>query len=208
MTTWTNVFGGSPVNPSDVTYQAIALTDANSPVQLSWPTAFYEGTITAGHIIDISSTTTLTGDIVLGSALQVSTGQDILFRNVGAEDITIQDYTTGFLLSVRARRARRAFRGRQLHHAAPDLGHVPPLPCAARWHGGTRQLHQRRHLERQPDCAEAGGAPVLPQREGGDPAASWRWHADGPGTGGGHSGSQHPAALSGRAAAHPLERRA
>lgn len=101
MTTWTDVFGGSPVNPSDVTYQAINITTVNNPIQLSWPNAFYQGTITAGHIIDISNDVGVGSPvIILGDATQVSQGQDILFRNVGAHTIQIQTFGGGFLLNI------------------------------------------------------------------------------------------------------------
>lgn len=101
MTTWTDIFGGSPVNPSDVTYQAIQITTLNNPVQLSWPNAFYQDTITAGHIIDISNDGAVGSPvIILGDAMQISKGQDILFRNVGAHTIQIQTFGGAFLLNI------------------------------------------------------------------------------------------------------------
>ena len=61
---------------------------------------------------------------------------------------------------------------RQLRHAAPDLEHVPPLPCAARLPGRAGDLHLRRHLERQPDRAQARREAVLQERARGDPQPS------------------------------------
>jgi hypothetical protein len=76
----------------------------------------------------------------------------------------------------------------------------------ARRHRRTRQLHRRRHLERESDRARARAAPVLPQRTRSDPDAPDGWNPACPGAGGRHSGGQHPAALPGCAAAHPLAR--
>ena len=53
---------------------------------------------------------------------------------------------------------------RHLRHAAPHLEHVPPLPRAARLPGRAGHLLLRRHLERQPDRAEARREAVLQER--------------------------------------------
>ena len=99
------------------------------------------------------------------------------------------------------RRSGHALQRRAVRDAAPDFGHVPPLPCARRRHGAARHLPQRGHLERQPDRAQARGAAVLPQRARRAADDAGRWHAAGAGARGGDPGRQHTAALPGRAAA-------
>jgi len=47
---------------------------------------------------------------------------------------------------------------------ATDLQHVPPLSRTARLHRGRGALLFGRHLEREPDCPQAGGKTVLQER--------------------------------------------
>lgn len=85
---FTGIFGGSTVQPSNVSYLHITLT---ASVVLSWPTAQTPNTLTAARIMDISSVTsdfTITMPAVEGVS-NAAPGQDALFRNVGSAPITI-----------------------------------------------------------------------------------------------------------------------
>lgn len=85
-TTYTDVFGGDTLPPSDYSYQAFSLT-ANATFQ--WPTQ-----ATGGNILtDIIEVTANSGpfSITLPDATQSGLGADILFRNVGANSFLVKD---------------------------------------------------------------------------------------------------------------------
>ncbi len=84
---------------------------------------------------------------------------DAIVGECGAMQGTTLFQAKGFpyrLADLFGRRGRgTGLRRRLLRHAAPALRHVPPLPCAAWRPHRTGHAPQRRHLERQPDRAEA-----------------------------------------------------
>lgn len=85
MSSYTDIFGGSTVQPADVSYRAIALS---ASVTLVWPIAYDDTTNVVARINDVTPTTTgLT--ITMPDATQVSPGQDALFANLGADTFTI-----------------------------------------------------------------------------------------------------------------------
>jgi hypothetical protein len=83
VSTYTNIFGGSPVDPASISYTAIALS-AN--VTLQWPTAFQDTTNVVSTIIDV--TPAANGLIVTlppvanSTGGLISVGMSILFANV------------------------------------------------------------------------------------------------------------------------------
>lgn len=82
---FTSVFGGSPVQPSEVAYRAIMLTES---VTLFWP----QQTVDTTDIIARWNTVTPAAGsltITLGPATAISTGQDAAFQNVGSNAFTI-----------------------------------------------------------------------------------------------------------------------
>jgi hypothetical protein len=87
-------FGVSAVNPSDVSYKALNLT-VNAT--LEWPSFTTTGETTA-RILDVTTTVGLT--ISLPTAMQGSTGEDILFKNVGSNTFTILDYDGNTITTV------------------------------------------------------------------------------------------------------------
>jgi hypothetical protein len=96
MTGFTDIFDTSPVSPSDVGYNRIDVTV--SPFLLEWPDVARDQDAIAARIIDISGGP---GSVIrLPDATLVSTGQDILFRNVGASTVEIQTFTGASLLTV------------------------------------------------------------------------------------------------------------
>lgn len=89
MTVYTNVFGGSTIYPSDVSYFSATLS---ADIVLSWPLENTSNTNIAASIIEIDAP--VGGySVFLPSAALASTGQTILFNNVGAAAFTVKDAT-------------------------------------------------------------------------------------------------------------------
>lgn len=84
---YTDAFGGSTIQPSDVGYRAVALA-AN--VTLFWPTNSSSATDFVARIMDVTPSAADLA-ITLPDARTVSAGQDILFRNLGAETFSVLD---------------------------------------------------------------------------------------------------------------------
>lgn len=87
MTVYTNIFGGSNISPADISYADVSLT-ANTTFDWSVETA-QSSNLIAG-IMDVTASA---GPFILTlpSALEASTGQAILFNNVGANTFIIND---------------------------------------------------------------------------------------------------------------------
>ena len=86
MSVYTNVFGGSTIYPSNVSYYALTLSSAD--VVLSWPLETNNVVDIAAAIVDVNCTTSAK-KIFLPDANLASTGQTILFNNVGTQTFTI-----------------------------------------------------------------------------------------------------------------------
>lgn len=90
MTTYYNPFTGQTVSPSSVSYESLSLT---SNLELEWPINGNDNT-PASSIIDVTATSSGTGTgwlLQLPPATQVSTGQSLIVRNVGANPFTVTD---------------------------------------------------------------------------------------------------------------------
>jgi hypothetical protein len=87
MTTYTNIFGGSNISPSEISYAAVALT-ANTTYDWALETA--PSTNLIAGIMDVTASAG-PYSLTLPSALEVSTGQAILFNNVGANSFIIKN---------------------------------------------------------------------------------------------------------------------
>jgi hypothetical protein len=87
MTTFTNIFGGSNISPSEISYAEVSLT-ANTTFDWALETAPSSNLI-AG-IMDVTATAG-PWSLTLPSALEAGTGQAILFNNVGSETFIIRD---------------------------------------------------------------------------------------------------------------------
>jgi len=99
MTTYVNPFTGQTVSPSSVSYESLALT-ANT--ELQWPINGNDNT-PASSIIDVTATSSGTGTgwlLKLPPATQVSTGQSLIIRNVGAQLFTVTDYGGNTIVSI------------------------------------------------------------------------------------------------------------
>lgn len=93
--TFTEVFGGSTIYPSDVSYFDLAL---NADAILEWPLESNTGINPAARIIDI--TPSGTHAVFLPPADETGVGQTILFNNLGPQSVTIKSNTGATLISM------------------------------------------------------------------------------------------------------------
>ncbi len=93
---YTNVFTGSTIYPSEVALTQLAMT---ADVELYWPVEAPDGEPTAAEIVEITSTTGA-WSIILPDATQVSVGQTILFNNLTGTNITVKNQAGTTILSV------------------------------------------------------------------------------------------------------------
>lgn len=94
---YTQIFGGTTIYPSDVSYLSLALT---GDVELDWPLENPGTFAPVARIIDITPSGAFS--ITLPSADETGTGQTILFNNLGPSVVTVLDNTGGTLLSLGA----------------------------------------------------------------------------------------------------------
>lgn len=93
---FTDVFGGSQVDPAQVSYLALTLA---ADTTLQWPLeALPDGTVVAG-IIDVTPSG-MSLSVIMPDARQASTGSSVLFNNVGGFTFTVKDPGGNTLLSV------------------------------------------------------------------------------------------------------------
>lgn len=93
--TYTQVFGGSTIYPSDVSYLALSLT---ADTTLEWPLESGTTLTPVARIIDVTPTGAYS--IIMPPANQTATGQTVLFNNLGPSTITIKDNAGGTLASI------------------------------------------------------------------------------------------------------------
>lgn len=87
MTTYTSVFGGANIYPSEVSYSSVNLT---VDITLSWPEETSESENLATKIIDVTSASAGLS-ITLPDAQKAGTGETILFNNLGAHTVTVKN---------------------------------------------------------------------------------------------------------------------
>ena len=93
--TYTQVFGGTTIYPSDVSYLALSLT---ADTTLEWPLESSTTEYPAASIIDITPTGSFS--LFMPPADQTGTGQTILFNNLGPQSVTIKSSTGVTLASI------------------------------------------------------------------------------------------------------------
>lgn len=92
MGSYTNVFGGATIYPSDVSYYALTLDTTD--IVLSWPLETNASLDIAARIIDVNCT--VGGlKIYMPDAGLASTGETVLFNNVGTQTFSVVDATGG-----------------------------------------------------------------------------------------------------------------
>ena len=87
MPTYTDVFGGANIYPSEISYSAIALS---TDVVLSWPEETSTNTNLATRIIDVTASTSGLS-IFLPDAQKSGVGNTILFNNQGSNTFVVKD---------------------------------------------------------------------------------------------------------------------
>lgn len=97
---YTNVFGGYNINTAFPSYIKYTITDN---LQLNWASSFVDSSpgtnnVTA-QINDLNATLGGLG-VFLADATLISVGQTIQFNNVGANAVTINDFSGGFLATI------------------------------------------------------------------------------------------------------------
>lgn len=96
MTSYTQIFGGSTIYPSEVSYLALAL-DANT--QMSWPIEADAGANIVAKIMDVTPSAGSLS-VIMPPASQTSNGQTVLFNNTGLHTFTVRDFTNGQIAVV------------------------------------------------------------------------------------------------------------
>lgn len=95
MSVYTQVFGGTTIYPSNVSYLALSLTE---DVALSWPLDANTSADVAARIIDVTPSGAYS--IFMPAGDESGVGQTTLFNNLGPDTITIKDSTGGTLISI------------------------------------------------------------------------------------------------------------
>ena len=96
MANYTQVFGGTNIYPSDVSYSALDLTD---DITLFWPLEADAGVPVASSIIDVTSDQA-DRVIYMPDAMQGSTGNTTMFNNIGAYTVIVKSATGVELLAA------------------------------------------------------------------------------------------------------------
>jgi hypothetical protein len=93
--TFTQVFGGTTIYPSDVSYLALALT---ADITLEWPLESSTAEYPVARIIDVTPSGAFS--IIMPPADQTGTGQTVLFNNLGPNTVTVKNSVGATLLSM------------------------------------------------------------------------------------------------------------
>ena len=100
-TTYTEVFGGTNIYPSDVSYLSFALTTTD--VTLAWPVETNapnpDAEYVAARIMDVNCTGS-SRKIYLPAADQASVGECFLFNNIGSTSFTVVNSAGTLLCTV------------------------------------------------------------------------------------------------------------
>lgn len=96
MTTYTNVFGGANIYPSEISYSAIALS---TDVTLSWPEETSASENLATRIIDVTPDSP-GHTITLPDAQKAGTGETILFNNLGSDTFIVNNANNVQVVSI------------------------------------------------------------------------------------------------------------
>ena len=99
MTVFNNIFGGSNIASTVVSYASVNLTDAITV--FNWPVEASTGVNLIASIMDVTQTGA-SKELWLPPANEVSVGQTVLFNNPGAYSYTVHDSTGTQILSSAA----------------------------------------------------------------------------------------------------------
>jgi len=98
MGSYTNTFGGSAVQPADVSYRAITLS---ADTTLYWPDSNESTSDVATRIMAVSPSAGSLS-LTMPAANQVSTGRDALIRNTGSYSFTVKDNGGSTIITIAA----------------------------------------------------------------------------------------------------------
>ena len=93
---YVNPITGQTINPSQVGYESLTISTNTA---LDWP---INGTTSANVVAAIIQVTATVGslNLLMPSALQVSTGQSVLIQNVGASTFTVTDISGNTIVAI------------------------------------------------------------------------------------------------------------
>jgi hypothetical protein len=97
---YTNIFGGYNINTAFPSYMSYTFSD---DIQLNWASSFVDSTPGTNNItaqINDLNATQINLTVTLADATLISVGQTIQFNNVGANSLTINDFSGGFLVTI------------------------------------------------------------------------------------------------------------
>lgn len=105
MTTYTDIFGGTPVQPSQTSYRALSYA-ANQT--LTWPFSFEDVSNVVADVMDLTPAAgSLT--ITMPDARQTSVGLSVIMRNLGGNSTDILDSAGGTICSISAGTTRMIY---------------------------------------------------------------------------------------------------
>jgi hypothetical protein len=90
-----NPFTGQTLSPSMVGYEEFTIS---ADLELAWPVNGNDTNVVAS-IIEVTATV-VSLNLVMPSAQQVSTGQSVLIRNIGANAFTVTDFSGNTIVSI------------------------------------------------------------------------------------------------------------
>lgn len=96
MTSFNNIFGGTPINPAFIPYRSIAIT--TSPLQLNWPNSFDTTNVVAA-LMEVTPSAANQA-ILMPPANQGSVPNTFIFRNLGASAFTVEDTDGHTIVSI------------------------------------------------------------------------------------------------------------
>lgn len=96
MTTYVNPFTGQTVSPSQVSYESLTISTNTT---LQWAIVGNTQNQVTANIVEVTATTTGLA-LIMPPATQVSVGQTIIIRNIGANAFTVEDNAGGTIVSV------------------------------------------------------------------------------------------------------------
>lgn len=99
---YTDIFGGSTVQPSSVSLTELTLTEPQTT--LNWPTEFLDNVNVVSRIIDVFPTLD-NQELIMPSALLVSVGQDVLITNPSIFDFDLLKNDNTLLSTIEAGKA-------------------------------------------------------------------------------------------------------
>ncbi len=173
MTTYTDVFGGANIYPSEIDYSAIALA---ADITLSWPDETSTSQNLATKIMDVTQAADGLA-ITLPPANGTGTGQTILFNNLGTFTFTVKDnagvqvmtVAPGTLWQVYLTDNSAAAGAWETLQYGAAISQANASALAGTGHAVQQQLHRRRARPRPDVCLDR-------RRRHDDPASAHdRW---------------------------------